>query len=1615
MLIDSRLIIRNSSKTYPGKGCFFILACLFIILAASSTASAWLIEADSISLPAVSAGSTTFQSITFRQVYPSKPVVVLLPGDENPEPGAIRIRNITTTGFEITQTEPPGENGTQPASIIHYIAVEPGSHQLPNGSRIEAATININNVQHGTGVGGPESWATINFSTSFTSQPAVLGQIQSMNNESGNPPGSVSIPWLTTTIQSVTTSSMQIAVERSEVNDGGNSVANETVGYLAIDSGTSGNFIDNSSNNIDFETIRSAQNIRGWNDGCFSSNFSNSYSSTPLVAASANTHAGGDGGWLRRCSISTSAIGLSIDEDQDRDSERNHTYENAGIAVFSSAFDADLTPPPPVVADTAWRMESGEINMPAISLGDTAFNNVTFKQYYSSAPLVFVLPRNENNEPASVRINNITNTGFEIVPVEPPGENGAQPATTVHYLAIDPGLHQLPDGTIIEALTKSTTKVQSNPSAGSSWESIIFSNAFAATPSILAQVQTLNNETNAIPGTPSDPWLMTTVQNVTPTGFQLALERAETGIGSVPTSEVIGYLAIAGGSSGSFTDNDGLQVNYEAIRSANSIAGWSNGCYQINFSGSYTSPVVLASQNQRAGNNGGWIRRCSIAGTNVGLTVDEDQTNDSERAHITERAGILVFGQPFVVDFALEAWWPMEEPLWDGTPNEVMDWRSNGHDGQAINGPTTTIANPAIAGDPGTCGYGVFDGNDDYIQLPGFPDFTSDFTITGWFNTTKHNEAGQRIFADDENNSGGYALSVGDPSTGRLRFFSRGTSPVSLDTPNNGPSKISKNKWYFVAAVADITNTTKSIYVYDEFFNQITTVSGGYTGTWGTDAGMASIGGETNSGETSYRFNGNLDEVRIYNKSLSVTEIIAVMQESHQCSFAGVNHYSINHSGSGINCEAEPVTISAHDAAHTVLTGHIGTINLSTSTSHGDWSVISGNPSNLVNNGNGDGIYTFDGSESGSVVLGLRDTFIETVNIDITDGTATELTGTAIISEDNSIDFFEAGFKFLIYPDANNDNVPDSATLETVNTQISGKQSDQGWNDQIIRIQAIKTDDETGACVAALNSPLPRNTQMKITYLSPASPSGNPPLKINGKDLPISWTDMTDMTDLTFTAGVSGDIYLLYQDAGQLSLEIQHDTDGDGTYEMVGINNPTLTVHPFAFLVTATGNPAANLPTGLGYTRAGTDFTVNTTAVQWQAADDTNNNGIADGHDDTDPTNNADLTDNQPIINFGQETVPENIVLSALLNQPAGGNDPGLSGTTTISTFINGSGNTAAASYDEVGIIEISAHIADGDYLGVGAISTSNIIGRSGYVGRFTPDHFILTINPDPPTFSDACLLGGYTYLGETFNFATNPEITITAFNAAPLNAITQNYDCGGFWKFNNPMNLGYTYSDSSGSGLALIPATNTENPLAGDTTDCTGTVQIILPDSITYVRPSFTAPTAPFAASIDLTMAQAQLTDSDLICYDTGAGCQDFTKTNITGTILHHGKIQVFNNFGPETENIFNSPFEAQYFDGANWITHLSNYCSTGLVFCSSPATNRVNSIQPSPLSSGQGTFTVTTSGTSGEQLDVCTTSPTWLTDLSNCSTPDKTCGKFTFGIYRGNDRIINWIERVR
>ncbi|CAA6807195.1 MAG: Unknown protein [uncultured Sulfurovum sp.] len=303
----------------------------------------------------------------------------------------------------------------------------------------------------------------------------------------------------------------------------------------------------------------------------------------------------------------------------------------------------------------SWKMEADKI---VIKNTKTAFvTHINFRQTYDTVPLIFTLPTDSGSDSATIRINNISTTGFDAYIVEPDGDNGAHgEMSAIPYIAIEEGNHELPDGTKVVAQKVSTNKFQSKLISGSGWKSISLS-GFNTAPTVLGEVQTRNSERTdlPVPNAVSQPWMTTAISAVTSSGFSLALERSETSIGTLQNEDVA-YLAMESGLHGAnhyFASNEADKIEYESIRSTDTITGWSNSATGdvINFSKTYSNPIAIANKNTRDGADGGWLRRRNISTSSISLVVDEDISNDTDRSHTDEIVGVLLFSEPFDAEF----------------------------------------------------------------------------------------------------------------------------------------------------------------------------------------------------------------------------------------------------------------------------------------------------------------------------------------------------------------------------------------------------------------------------------------------------------------------------------------------------------------------------------------------------------------------------------------------------------------------------------------------------------------------------------------------------------------------------------------------------------------------------------------------------------------------------------------------------------------------------------------------------------------------------------------------------------------------------------------------------
>lgn len=724
-----------------------------------------------------------------------------------------------------------------------------------------------------------------------------------------------------------------------------------------------------------------------------------------------------------------------------------------------------------------------------------------------------------------------------------------------------------------------------------------------------------------------------------------------------------------------------------------------------------------------------------------------------------------------------------------------------------------------------------------------------------------------------------------------------------------------------------------------------------------------------------------------------------------------IDHIRIEHDGEGLTCDKERVTVKACVDANCTSEYTAGNVT-ATLTPDGDTVTFTGNTTAYVRQ-----------STIGSATLGAT---VSSLPAPI-NSTARCFNGA---TETCSMNFVDTGFRFT-----DGANPPNPITI---GTQIGGKPSNIQPGMQTIALQAVRKDNNTGACVGVFADNTDVSIEMASQCNNPSTCITTNKVRVTDNSTPtavitsINNNPNTAVTSyssvpLHFTTNSQAILSFVYPDVGQISLHARYnipDSTSAPTGNYMSGNSNNFVVRPFAFYINVASNPAASGPLGNIFTAAGVNFTSTVTAKLWEAADDdplpANYDGIANGHNDTDPTNNVDLSLNANADNYGKEVAPNNapnstieqVLLSSVLNQPSpGGNDPGLTGGTTINSFTNGGGTTSTLRYDEVGIIEINATVSDGDYLGIGAAETAKIVGRSGYVGRFTPAYFDVVA-------TEGCSVG-------TTNFTySNQGFTVNVTAKSNVGGITtKNYD-GGFVKAPEISNAGIT--------------TNFTNNTLDQThfTDGIGTRNDV---TYTFVNKN----TSP------LSMTNIRAVDSDTISSNTHAEGSN---------LFRSGRLVINNAYGSEFNDL-KIPMTAEYYDGNSFIINTDDACLSGVTLSLLNSTDSLtvgngtsrsqtciwdNGSVAGNLSGSNGcdaiglaseqyigkpiagayslylkqpdttAWTIPANPIFGNVTIQSNNVPSYLQyDWDNNGTHDNSpTGIGTFGIYRGDDRIIYWRE---
>ncbi len=696
---------------------------------------------------------------------------------------------------------------------------------------------------------------------------------------------------------------------------------------------------------------------------------------------------------------------------------------------------------------------------------------------------------------------------------------------------------------------------------------------------------------------------------------------------------------------------------------------------------------------------------------------------------------------------------------------------------------------------------------------------------------------------------------------------------------------------------------------------------------------------------------------------------------------AVLSNYGISHSGTGITCAGEPITITAYDSTGSAVNPTAGTqLTLSTSPATGTW--VGGNT------------YSFTGTES-SFIKYLQQTSASTLNINVTDGLYSESTAL-----DPSISFVDAGLKFY-----------GTSALVAMPNQVAAV------TDANPVLKAIRTDNSTGACVAQVTG----SRTVKLAYVC-----RNPSTCVAGQTFSIAGTNVTANPNsalanpsytnvtLTFDATGAASIPLNYTDVGQVSLAAQFALSASG-------NNPALTitgasspfvVKPYRLAISAVQTAAgvanpATLGSGAGFVSAGTPFSV---FVQ-----------------------SRNVSGN-PTPNFGNESTSERNYLAltaSSLSYPSGGTLTPLTNTGTFAastpagTFVN-----TGISWKQVGTMVIAPSLSDADYLGAGNIPN---ITNSGNVGRIYPDHFGMSnLN-----LTNSCT--SFAYMGLpmplTFKLAAQAtdDTTLTNVGSTYGNSVTGQSDSRAY-----PVYVAENSNAGDGaSHSARVITTGTASWVAGE-------YDLGSAFTIQYSRQASGAPDGPLA-SLQLGMQlvdnldSRSLTGNDMNALTTnscGSACN--AKALGTAVPMRYGRLRLDSAFGPESASLPVN-FMMEYWVGNYFAINPNDSCTqiprSAVIY---PAGNLANDANRTvSLASGttQGSYgnlsasyivfnagkvahSFSAPGAGGKgsfNVSIDMTGLSWLSydwNQDNNFYDSVLKASYSFDSYRGNDRIIYWRE---
>ena len=266
-------------------------------------------------------------------------------------------------------------------------------YTLPNGKRMVAGV--MENVS--------KYWKTVSLPVQFATQPVVFTQVTSRDEASA----------VVVRLRNVSTTQFQIRLQEEEGNDGNHLV--EKVAWVAMEKGAQ-------SGSLPFE-------VNTWLLGSNPANkaLGQTYPSQPDFFASMQTNNDSDPANVRIANLTQNSTDIWVSEENSYDSETTHNLETVGYLAIYSPGDIK-TNSGEVIG------EVGRVNL-THSIQVVSLNN----EYHNPVVITGAVTNNET-DPVTARVMNVTSTSFELKLDEFDYLDGTHATENVAYMVIEGSL-----------------------------------------------------------------------------------------------------------------------------------------------------------------------------------------------------------------------------------------------------------------------------------------------------------------------------------------------------------------------------------------------------------------------------------------------------------------------------------------------------------------------------------------------------------------------------------------------------------------------------------------------------------------------------------------------------------------------------------------------------------------------------------------------------------------------------------------------------------------------------------------------------------------------------------------------------------------------------------------------------------------------------------------------------------------------------------------------------------------------------------------------------------------------------------------------------------------------